>query len=270
MDILNSGILQDMLSNFASAIPKFFGALVIIIIGYISAKIISSIVRKFLQKINVDKIGEKLNEIEIVSKANMEIKISSIVSKVIYYFLMLFFLVAATDVLAMPAISNLVTGIFNLIPHLIVAGIILIIGTLLADALRGVAQTALDSLGIPSSRMIATFIFYFIFINIVIVALTQAQINTDFLSQNISLVIAGLVLAVAIGYGLASKDSMANFLASNYAKGKFGVGDTLTIDGVTGKVIDIDKSSLVLHAENGNHVVFPLHEVSHSKIEIHK
>ncbi len=264
-----SKALQELISKFASGVPNFLMAVVLAVVGVIVAKIVSKIVKKFLVKINVDKLGEKLNEIEFIEKSNVNIKVSAILSKVIYYFLVLFFLVAATDVLNMPAVSDLVLGIFNLIPSLIVAGIILVLGTLLSDAIRGICQTGLESLGIPSARMIASFVFYFLFINIVISALTQAKINTEFLSQNISLIIGGIILAFAIGYGLASKDSMANFLASYYSKGKFDVGDTITIEGVTGSIVEIGKSSMILISENGNKVIFPLNQVSRTKIEIH-
>lgn len=266
---LDSGILLELLANFTRVIPRVLGAFFIAIIGYIIAKIIASSLKKLLKKINIDKIGDKLNAIEIVSKSNIEIKISSLISKVVYYFLLLFFMVAAADALAMPAVSNLVSGIFNLVPHLIVAGIILIVGVLFADALRSIAQTSLDSLGIPSARMISNLIFYFLFINIIILALSQAKVNTAFLSQNIHLLIGGIVLAFAIGYGLASKATMSNFLASYYIKDKFQIGDTITIEGIKGKVIEIDKSSLILAAESGNKVIFPLSKVSDSNIEIH-
>lgn len=264
-----SKALQELVSKFVSGVPNFLMALVLAIVGIIVSKIVSKVVKKFLEKVGIDKLGEKLNEIELVEKSNLNIKISAILSKVIYYFLVLFFLVAASDVLNMPAVSELVLGIFNLIPSLIVAGIILILGTLLSDVIRGICQTGLQSLGIPSARLIASFVFYFLFINIVISALTQAKINTEFLAQNISLIIGGIVLAFAIGYGLASKTSMANFLASYYSKGKFEVGDTITMDGITGKIVEIGKSSLIMIAENGNKVIFPLNHISNSKIEIH-
>ncbi len=265
----DSGILIDLLSSFAEGVPKFLTAVLIAIVGFIIAKIVSKIFQKAMVSLNIDRIGDKLNEIEIVEKSNIKIKISTVVSKVIYYFLILFFMVAATDVLGMPAVSELVISIFNLIPRLIVASIVLIVGTLLADGLKGVTQSALESLGIPSARMISTFVFYFLMINIVISALTAAQIDTAFLSQNISLIIGGIVLAFAIGYGLASKSSMSNFLASYYSKGKFDVGDTVTLDGVSGKIVEMDKSSMIIIAESGNKVIFPLNQVSNSKIEIH-
>jgi len=190
-----SGALQELINSFVSGVPKFLTAIIIAIIGLIIAKIVSKLIHKALVAINIDKIGEKLSEIEVVEKSNIKIKISTIVSKVVYYFLLLFFMVAASDVLGMPAVSELVLNIFNLIPKLIVALIVLIVGTLLADGLKSVSQSALESLGIPSARMISSLVFYFLMINIVISALTAAQINTEFLSQNISLVIGGIVLA---------------------------------------------------------------------------
>jgi len=262
-------MLKEMLTNLGAGLPKLVGAIVILVLGLLLAKIISKIIQKALIAINIDSIGEKLNEIDIVEKSNVKIKISSILSKVVYYFLILIFLMLATDILDMAAVSELVLKMTTLVPKIIVAGVILIIGTLVSDGIRGIAQTTLQSLGIPSSRMIASFIFYFLFISFIITALRQTEINTDFLEQNISLLIGGVVLAFAIGYGLASKSSMSNFLASYYSRGKFDIGDTISIQDVTGKVVEMDKSSLILIAESGNKVIFPLSQISNSKIEIH-
>ena len=265
----DSTVLQELLTTFKLGVPKFVMAVIIILVGFTISKVVSKVLKKFLEKIGVDKLGDKLNEIELIAKSKFDVKISVILSKVAYYFLVLFFMVAATDVLDMPAVSNLVMGLFNLIPSIIVAGIILVIGTLFADTMRAIAQTALDSLGVPSARLISSLLFYFLFINIVISALTQAKINTEFLSQNISLVIGGIVLAFAIGYGLASKTSMSNFLASFYSKGKFDIGDKITVDGETGNILSMDKSSLIMLNDKGNKVVFPLNKINDQKIEIH-
>ncbi len=265
----DSSILQGLVSSFVTGLPRFIMAVIILIVGIVISKIIANIIKKTLLAVNIDKLGEKLSEIDFIEKSNIKIKFSTILSRVFYYILVLFFLVAATEALGMPAVSQLVSDLFNLIPSLIVAGIILVLGTIMADVLKNVAQTALESLGIPSARMIASFVFYFLLINIVISAFTQAQINTEFLSQNISIVIGGIVLAFAIGYGLASRSSMSNFLASYYSNGKFDVGDTITLDGVTGRIVEMDKSALTLVTEESRRIIFPLNQVSNSRIEIH-
>lgn len=261
-----TGALTDLAKGFVAFIPNFLGALLVLLVGYIIARILRKFLKKILEKAKVDVLGEKLNNIEMVSKANFKIVLSDIFSKLIYYILMLFVWVAATDVLGMEAISKLVTDIFNFIPNLLVAFIILIIGLLLADLIRKAVQTACESLGIPSAKLIATLVFYFIFINILISALSQAKINVEFLSQNISLIIGGAVLAFAIGYGFASKDILANFLASFYGKKMFEIGEIVKIDDVEGEIIDIDRANITILA-NEKRIIIPFSKTTNSKIE---
>ena len=261
--------LEQLINQIIGFAPKLAGALVIIIFGIIISKIVSGFIRRMLAKIKIDRFGEKLNDIDFIRKANMNIQLSLILSKFIYYFLLIFFLVAAADVLAMPAISDLVLGLFNLIPKLIVAFIFLIFGTLLADLLRSIMETTLVSLGISSAKMIANFLFYFLFINVVILAIAQADINTEFLEQNISIIIGGGVLAFSIGYGLASKDVVSNFLSSLYTKDKVKIGDVIEIDGEKGQVIEIDKSSLTISTQE-KRVVYPLKYLLNEKVSIFK
>lgn len=261
--------LTNLWNDLVAFVPNFVGALTIFIIGYIAAKVVSKIVVKFLKKIQIDKFGEKLSEIDIFQKTNLEIKLSKIFGKIIYYFLLLFFMVAAADVLNMPAISNLVTGLFNFIPKVIVGFIILIFGILLADGIRGLVETTLTSLGLPSAKMISSFLFYFLFINVVISAIAQAEINTAFLEQNISIVIGGGIMAFAIGYGLASKDSVGNFLASFYTKDKVHIGDIVEIEDVKGEIIEMDKNSVTILFED-RHIIYPLKKLLNERISIYK
>lgn len=261
--------LELLFTQFMSNVDNIIGAILILIIGIIISKIASIVFSKLLRSIQIDKFGDKLNDIDIIEKANIKIVLSKIFGKVIYYFLLLFFMVAASDVLNMPAISNLVTGMFNFIPRLIVGFIILIFGILLSDSIRAMVQTTLSSLGIASAKMIASFLFYFLFINVVISAIAQAEINTAFLEQNISIIIAGAVLAFAIGYGLASKDSVANFLASFYSKGKISLGDKVTIGDLTGEIIELDRNSVTIESDS-RHIIFPLKTIMNEKIILHK
>ena len=266
--MINVGtLLQELLSKFINAVPNFLSALVIIGVGFIVAKILRKTLVKVLEKLGIDKIGEKLNSIDIVSKANMEIKLSNILSKLVYYFVLLIFIVAGTDVLGMPALSELVMKIFDLIPNIIVAGVILVVGILVADALRNLVLTTCQSLGIPSAKVISMFVFYFIVINVLISALTQAQVNTAFLSQNISLVIGGAVLAFSIGYGLASRDTVSNYLSASYASEKIKEGDRIIIDGVEGTIVNMDKSAVELQTAEGK-VFIPMHHLSKSRITV--
>ena len=271
-DVLNKGInlwaiLQDLLVGFASVIPNLIGALAILIIGLIVSKIAARFVRRILVTIGADKLAERLNEIEIVYKSNIQVVPSMLLSKVIYYFLLFIFVVAATEILNMPVISQLMGQILNYIPVLISAMAVFVIGLLISDFLKNMVKTACESLGIPAAGLISSVVFYFLFLNIAMIALSQARIDTEFIQDNLSIILAGVVLAFAIGYGFASRNIVANFLASFYNKGKINVGDTIGIEGVKGKVIRMDNSSIVLAVE-GREVLIPLSKIASEKIDV--
>lgn len=262
-------IMTDMLRNIIAMVPNILTAIFIFVVGYFISKLVARGLKKTLEKLQVDKLGDKLNEIDMISKANADIKLSNVFSKAIYYFLLLFFMVAAAEALNMPAISDVFKGIFDFFPKALTALLIIILGLLFAEFMRKLLETAMKSLGISSATLISNFIFYFLFVNIFILALSQAEINTDFLSQNLSLIIGGIVAAFAIAYGLASKDVVANYVASFYATNHIVIGDRITVDGINGVVSNIDKTTVEIQTENSK-VLIPLSKFMNQNIEIHR
>jgi len=262
-------ILTNLLESFISTIPGIVGAIAIVIIGWIVAKIAAGIIRRMLVAVKIDALGDKLNEIEIVSNSNIKVVLSSLIAKVAYYFLLLIFWVAATDVLGVPAVSELMSNLINYVPQIISAVIVFAIGIFIAEFIKGIVLTACQSLGIPSAKLIAGFVFWFIFLTALVSALSQAGINTAFITSNLSVIIGGGVMAFALGYGLASKDMMANFLASFYSKDRFKLGDIIGIEGIKGTIIEIDNSSLTLQTDDKK-VIIPLSKLTSEKIEVYE
>ena len=100
------------------------------------------------------------------------------------------------------------------------------------------------------------------------IKLSQAEIDTTFLSQNISIILGGIVAAFAIGYGLASKDLMSNLVAAFYTKKQFNVGDKVTIEGETGVITSTENSKIEIKTESGK-VVIPFSKTLKEKVVYH-
>ena len=233
----NFKMLEELGKNFLGVIDNLVGALVLLIIGFIVARVVSKVIGKVLQKVGIDKLANRLNEIDLFYQNNIKITPSKLIPKIVYYLLLFVFIIAATDVLGMAVISNLMGELLNYIPNAIAAFIVLVIGLMVADLLKNIIKTTCESLGIPAAGVISAAVFYFVFINIVMMALKQGNIETDFIEQNISIILGGIIFAFAIGYGLASRSLVANFLSSFYNKDKVRIGSTITIDNVKGEVI---------------------------------
>jgi small-conductance mechanosensitive channel len=261
--------ITKLIGQFTDFIPKLIGGVIVFLIGLLIAKGISFFIVKVFKKIGIDSLGEKLNELDFVKKFKIEIVLSTIVSKIFYFFIMLIFISTATETLGFKVITDLVTSMVNMVPKLIAAMIMLIVGLLVADGLQKTVLSACKSLNISSGKMIGSIVFFFILAIIVIAALGQAGINTTLLESSFNLIIAGVIFAFSFGYGMASKDILSNMLSSFYSKNKFREGQTIEIEGIKGIISAMDQTSIVVNTGE-TQTVFPLNVLQTNKVILHE
>jgi len=264
---LKEGVFAELLARFSEAAPKLLFALLILLIGRIVAGLVRRVVQRVLAGLRVDRLAEQLNDIDLVQRTGMKIQISGVVSQMVFYVLMLGFVIFATDMLGIPAITDMVRDVIDYLPALFSAFVLFLLGLFLADMVRGAVQTTCQSMGIPSAKMIGTAVFYFLFVTIAVSALSQAKISTDFIASNLTVVIGALALAFAVGYGLAARDLVANYIASHYNRNKVRVGDDVRIAGVRGKVVLIDSTSMILQTPE-RAIIIPLSKMTTEKVEV--
>ena len=261
--------LKEKLFEMSAVVPNIITALLIFLVGLIIARIIRRLIRKMLAKTGIDKLADRLNDIDMMSSSNIKIVPSVLFSQIIYYILLLVSLMAAVEALGMEAVSDLMTNIINYLPKALSAFIVLIIGLMVSDFIKKIVLTTCESLGIPAAKFIANVVFYFLFLNVALITLKQAELQTAFMENNISIVLGGVILAFAIGYGLASRSLMANMLSSFYNKDKISIGDDITIEGRRGKISVIDSTTVTLTGEDGE-VVIPLSKFSAETYVVHE
>lgn len=258
---------QNLINQFVEFVPRIVGAMLILLIGVGFARLAAFIIRRVLNQVGLDRIGNRLNEISFIKRLKTEIKLSEIIAKILYYYILLMFITASTQTLGVAVISDMVASLVNFIPKLIVAAIMLQVGVLLADALREAVLGLCKSFNISSGRLLSMIVFAFFLIVTVISALGQAGINTELLESSFNLIIGGIIFAFAIGYGSASRDLMANILSSFYTKNKYQEGQIIQIDQVKGKIIKIDSLSLTLRTGDTTTVI-PLQALQTKNVEL--
>jgi small-conductance mechanosensitive channel len=100
-----------------------------------------------------------------------------------------------------------------------------------------------------------------------IASLKQAGIETSLLESSFNLIIGGVVLAFAIGYGFASRDVLTNILSNFYSKNKFKEGQVIEVNGVKGTIVSFDTTSLTLQTGE-TQTILPLNVLQKEKIEV--
>lgn len=251
--------LSESFSRFGQAIADFLpvvvSALIVLIIGWIIAKIFARIVSKALRAVKFDVLIEKAGFNQVLHRIKPDLTGSAVVGRICYWIVFLVFFMAAANILGWSALNNGIHALMAYLPTLGVALLIFFIGVYAANLVRSAVHTAAQSIGISGAKVIADIVYYLLFVFIAITALNQAGVNTDIITSNLTLIIGAILLAFALSYGLASRQIVSNMLSSFYSKGKFKEGQRIEIGGVTGMIESIDSVSVTLVTNKGKQVL---------------
>ncbi|MCZ0732416.1 MULTISPECIES: mechanosensitive ion channel family protein [Mycolicibacterium] len=192
--------LNDMWRSVAIFAPKLVAFLLILIIGIIVAKLLSTAVDKILERVGFDRAVERGGVKRAL--ANSRYDASTIAGKIVYYALVLFVLQLAFGVFGPNPISDLLTGVIAFLPKLFVALIIVVVASAIAAAARDLLSNSLS--GLSYGRMLANIASVFILGLGIIAALNQIGIA---LTVTLPVLIAilgtiGGILVVGVGGGL--------------------------------------------------------------------
>jgi small-conductance mechanosensitive channel len=262
--------LNQTVNNVINLLPRMILAAILVMLGVLIGKIIARLVSKFFDKIGVDHFLGRLGNIEVLNKTPLRFRSGKIIAKLIYYFFFFLFVLIAVDILEIQALSEIITLVFTYLPRLISAIFVFLLGIFLADLLRGFVRTACYSMDIPAASLISNLVFYFIFVNIALIALEQSGIETGFIQINLSIILAGIMLAFALGYGAASKPILSNILSGYYNRNKIQIGDTIKIEEVEGIIVAIDSGSFTIKTDEKTWVTLPLHKLTTEKYALIK
>ncbi len=252
--------LMKSFENFGTAIanyvPIIISAIVILLVGWVISKLSARIVLKALEMIKLDDILNRIGLDKMLAKIKDGLSAAKILSKAMYYILMLLFVTSAAQVLGWDMITNGIASFISYLPTLSVALVIFIVGVYIAELIKNMIYTAANSIGVSGAKAIANIVYYLLFIFIAITALNQAGVDTDIITSNITLILGSILLAFAISYGFASRNLVSNLLSSYYGKGKFKEGQRIRIGDAEGTIIKIDSISVTLQQEK-QQMVFP-------------
>ena len=206
--------LQQMWNTVATFVPKLVAFLIILIVGWIIAKLLAKAVNAVLERVGFDRAVERGGVRKALAKSKYDP--SDVVAKLVYYALLLFVLQAAFGVFGPNPISTLLTQIITFLPALVVAIVIVVIAAAIAAVVRELISNTLG--GLSYGRVLATIASVFVLGLGVIAALNQVGVATTVTTPILVAVLAtvGGILVVGVGGGLIDpmRDRWRQWLAT--------------------------------------------------------
>ena len=202
--------LQDAIGVFLSYIPQIIGAIIILIVGYIIAKVLQALITRILEGVGFEDWMERGGVKQFFDRAGTRQTPSSVLGMVVFWFIFIIAITMAANALGIQQISSFLNQLIAYIPSIFVALLILFLATLLANFVSGIVR------GATNSEILASIAQYAIIIYAVFAALTQLGIAVQ-LTANTFLILLGAVgLALAIAFGIGGREVARDIVEKAY------------------------------------------------------
>ncbi|WP_420461171.1 mechanosensitive ion channel family protein [Neolewinella sp.] len=249
--------LEGMARTVLSVVPRVLAALVILALGWLIARLISRGVARLLQAAGLDRLADRLGATQLLQRANVRLRPSTLLGRLIYYVLLLVVIITAADTVGWTAVSTEISKLLGYLPRLLSALVFFVVGSYIASFIRDLVRGAAGSLGISAGRIISSVTYYLLMLIITLTALEQGGVDTSIITSNLLVIVGSVTLAGAIAYGLASRDVLTNILAGFFTRRAVRVGQLIEVDGQRGRVISMSGLSITLQVSPTERLILP-------------
>ncbi len=198
--------LKDGLQNAGEAItdflPKLIGALLILLIGWIIAKIVRNFLRRILERVGIDRAFERAGLAAPLNRAGYTG--ASLIATIVYVVLLFVVFLLAAEALAIERLTELLSELVGYLPLVIVATIILVVAAWIGSFLAELARPWAEGQGVP---WVASAIRWALIAFGVIAALNTLNVGEEVVNTLFTAIVAAAAVAFAISFGVGGIDT---------------------------------------------------------------
>ncbi|MCV2886611.1 mechanosensitive ion channel [Aestuariibacter sp. AA17] len=245
---------EQLIAYLLTYTPNLFGAVILLFIGWVVAWSLSRLTQTLLKlssrlvsRFSSSLFSEKISEIKPSH--------ALIVSRTIFWLVMLFFVAAATSNLGLDFFATWISQLLAYVPRLLAGIVIIFGGYLLGSVISVMAQAAAETAGFKRSQLIANVSKLAVIFTAMVVGIEQLGINLQFVTNLVIVVSGVMVFGVSLAFGLGSKDLVANILGARQCKAHFRVNERVRMGDTEGTLIQVTATMIVLETDEGRAIL---------------
>lgn len=198
--LINVG--QKMIDFF----PTLLGALLVLVAGWVMAVTLGRLIEKMVKELGVDSSMKKMGLSGKASKSGINFNIAGFVGGIFKWFLVLVFLMAATDIMHLDQVTIFLNKIIFYLPNVLVSVVILASVFLLGNFIYHIVKGSTRAAGVMSATLLATIskwaiIIFGFFAALIQLGVADSLVNTMFIG-----LVAMISLAGGLAFGLGGRD----------------------------------------------------------------
>ena len=204
--------VRAFLAQIGLFLPRVLLALVVVIAGWLVAKLARLAVVKALRAINFHVVTERAGIDGFLRQGGMDTDATSIFGTLVYWLVILAALIVAFNSLGLTYITDLLGRVVLFVPKVFVALLLVAFGSYFARFVGDAVRTYCRNIDMPDAEFLARLTQYAIIAFVALIALDQMHIGGDIVRETFLILLAGVVFALALAFGLGGKDWAAERL----------------------------------------------------------
>lgn len=210
--------LQQALDDLIGFLPRLIGFLIILVIGLLIAKALQKLVAAGLEKVGADRALRSGTSGEYVQRLLPDVSPSDVIGRVVFWFVFLGALSIAISSLGLAVLNDFVADVFNYLPNVIAAILILVLAVPIAGGLAKLADRAFGDT--PTGKLMTTAAPALVMGIAVFMVLNQLRIATDIVTITYAALMGAVALGAALAFGLGGRDVASRMLEEAYRRGQ--------------------------------------------------
>ncbi|NLD00893.1 MAG: mechanosensitive ion channel [Gammaproteobacteria bacterium] len=245
------GAMSGLWIKIASFIPNLFGALILVVLGFLVAKLLDTLLSKLLAKLGLDRLMSGTGLTKLLSRIGIKAQVSTLIGKIVYWFVLLIFLISAAESLGLERVSATLDVLALYLPKMFAAALVLLAGILLAQLLNSMVKGAAEGVRLEYAAGLGRIVQGMVIIISVSVAIGQLEIKAELLNYVVVIVLLTIGLACALALGLASKSIVGEIIAGIYVRELYELGQNIQVNDVEGRIEEIGTVKTILVNDAG-------------------
>ena len=204
--------LRGVMLQIGAFLPRLAMAIVAVLVGWLLAKAARFAVVKALRAINFNVLTERAGLDEFLRQGGIRSDTTDIFGVLVYWLIVLAALVLAFNTMDLNYITDLLRQVVMFVPRLMVALVVLAFGAYFARFVAGAVMAYCRAVGMQDGDLLGRLAQYAIIAFVVLIALEQMQIGGDIVRHSFLILLGGVVLALALAFGIGGREWAAGLL----------------------------------------------------------
>jgi hypothetical protein len=194
-------------------IPDLLLAIVLLIAGWLVAKLARRTAIRVMRALRVDDFAERSGVDDFLVQGGVPMTTATLIGGALYWLILAAVFVTLLDALGVKSAGVLGERLLTFIPNLVLAAGILVFGALLARVIGGFTFSYLSNIGSPAAEPVGALARYAMLVFALFMAAEQLAIRSEVLVSAFQIAFASVCLAAALAFGLGGREWAAQVIA---------------------------------------------------------